>query len=95
MLNLSAYNLIKYRNDHSPNFSAAKIISFSMALMAILSLQTAMFSQFGADFEHGHEMNMSLCCLICLCVNGMGIYMILNAKKHLKILKSEYSNHLK
>lgn len=89
MLNISAYNLVRYRHDHSPNFSATKVISFSMALMAILSLQTAMFSQFGQDFQHGKGMNMSLCCLICLCIHSAGIYMIVSAKKNLRILQAQ------
>lgn len=92
MLNISARSLVRYRRCHSPALSAAKVISFSKALMAILSLQTAMFSRFGQDFQHGRGMNISLCRLICLCIHGAGIYMIVNARRKLRKLGADTSH---
>lgn len=43
-------------------------------------------SRAGKDFQHGRGMNISLCCLICLCINGAGIYMIVNARRKLRNL---------
>ena len=44
-------DIIKYRKLGSPIMSTAKIVSLSAALMSMLNLETAMFSQFGADLS--------------------------------------------
>lgn len=44
-------NLVKYRKLGSPVMSMAKIISMAAALISMLSLETAMFSQFGKDMS--------------------------------------------
>lgn len=42
-------SLIKYRKYHSPVMTTSKIIALSAALVSMLALETAMFSQFGGD----------------------------------------------
>jgi len=42
-------DLIKYRKLGSPILSTAKVAGFSAALVSMLNLETAMFSQFGKD----------------------------------------------
>lgn len=42
-------DLIKYRKYQSPVMSSSKLISLSAALVSMLALETAMFSQFGGD----------------------------------------------
>jgi len=42
-------DLIRYRKLGSPVMSTAKIVSLSAALVSMLNLETAMFSQFGGD----------------------------------------------
>lgn len=42
--------LIKSRKSDSPVLSTAKTVSLSSALVSMLNLETAMFSQFGGDF---------------------------------------------
>ena len=44
-------DIIKYRKLGSPIMATAKIVSLSAALVSILNLETAMFSQFGADLS--------------------------------------------
>lgn len=44
-------NLFKYRRYKSPVMTTTKIINLSAALVSMLSLETAMFSQFGADMD--------------------------------------------
>ena len=44
-------DIIKYRKMGSPIMSTAKIVSLSSALVSMLNLETAMFSQFGADLS--------------------------------------------
>lgn len=48
---LAIINLVKYKKLGSPVMSMAKIINMAAALVSVLSLETAMFSQFGADFS--------------------------------------------
>lgn len=43
--------LVKYRSLASPIMSTAKIVSLSGALVSMLSLETAMFAQFGGDMS--------------------------------------------
>lgn len=42
-------NIVKYRKFGSPVMSAAKTISLAAALVSLLSLETAMLSQFGSE----------------------------------------------
>lgn len=44
-------DMVKYRKLGSPVMSTAKIISLCAALVSMLSLETAMFSQFGAEMS--------------------------------------------
>lgn len=87
MLNLAFFNLIQYRKCHSPNFSAAKVVSFSMAFMALLSLQTAMIAQFGTEYEHAVGLKVSLSTIICLTLFGMAIFMIATANREIGRLR--------
>ena len=48
-------DIIKYRKMGSPIMSTAKIVSLSAALVSMLNLETAMFSQFGADMAPEHQ----------------------------------------
>lgn len=87
MLNVAFFNLIRYRRCSSPNASAAKAVSFSMAFMAILSLQTAMIAQFGADSGHSAGLKISLSVIICLTLFGMAIAMIVRANREIRSLR--------
>lgn len=42
-------DIVRYRKLGSPVMTTAKVVSLSAALVSMLSLETAMFSQFGAD----------------------------------------------
>jgi len=42
-------NVVKYRKYNSPVMLTAKIIALSAALVSMLSLETAMLSEFGAE----------------------------------------------
>lgn len=78
-------NVIKYRRRGSPILSAAKIISLTAALVSMLSLETAMLTQFGAD-QPGFRRIMTSASggAVCTVVFGMAIYMIVRAEKNRK-----------
>lgn len=48
---IAIVNLVKYKKHKSPVMSMTKIISMAAALVSMLTLETAMFSQFGQDMS--------------------------------------------
>lgn len=87
---LAIVNVIRFRSYVSPVLSAAKIISLTAALVSMLSLETAMISRFGNDQpEFRQIMTGAFGGAICAMVLAMAIYMIVNATKQLKRMKSQ------
>lgn len=87
-------NLIKYRKYQSPVMSAAKAVSLAAALVSILSLETAMLSQFGdnSDLAFRQVMIAATGTGICAVILGMAVFMIVHATKRLERLKSNPAN---
>lgn len=86
---ISAFvNILKYKKMNNFVMSAAKIISFISALVSMLSLETAMLTQFGQNNTPQFRQLMTgltgmLVCFIVLCIS---IYMIVHANKKIKDL---------
>lgn len=76
--------IIKYRKLGSPVMSTAKVIALSAALVSMLNLETAMFSQFGGDMsiESQHLM---------IILTGAGISVAVNAMSAVLIVKSTHA----
>lgn len=87
-------NLIKYRKYQSPVMSATKAISLAAALVSILSLETAMLSQFGDKHNLAFRQVMiaTTGAGICAIILGMAVFMIVHATKRLKRLQSNSIN---
>lgn len=83
---VAAVNLIKYGKYQSPVMSAAKALSFVTALVSILSLESAMLSQFGSsdDLAFQQIMIASTGIGICAIIFGMAVFMIVYGTKCLK-----------
>jgi hypothetical protein len=77
-------NVIRFRKQGSPIHSAAKVISLTAALVSMLSLETAMISQFGGD--DGFRMIMTSISggVVCTFVLALAIYMIIRSTRYLK-----------
>lgn len=76
---------IKYRKHESVMFSAAKVASFTAALVSMLSLEIAMTSRFGAeDFEFRKNMTAITGTGVFLIVFFLAVRMIIRASKLLK-----------
>ena len=73
--------IIKYRKLGSPVMSTAKVIALSAALVSMLNLETAMFSQFGADMAVESQRLMII-------LTGAGISIAVNAMSAVLIVKS-------
>ena len=82
----SIAGLLRSRKYHSPIMSSAKIISLSAALVSMLSLETAMLTQFGAENspEFRQIMIAATGAGVSIVVVTMSVYMILRAGKEIK-----------
>lgn len=77
-------NVVKYRKYQSPVISAAKAISLASALVSILSLETAMLSQFNdGDLLFRRVMISASGAGVCAIILGMALFMIVRATKRL------------
>lgn len=83
---MAVRNVIKFRRYGSPVLSAAKVISLTAALVSMLSLETAMLTQFGAanDPAFRQVMTASTGAGISVLVLGMAIFMIVHSAKQMK-----------
>lgn len=82
--------LVKYRRLGSPVMTMAKVISLSAALVSMLSLETAMFSQFGQDMaaENQRLMIALTGAGVSVIVVTMSVYVIVKSVKELKDKKA-------
>ncbi len=90
------FNIVKYRKLGSPVMSAAKVINLAAALVSMLSLETAMLSQFGSE-ENSPYFNQIMIGAtgagVSIIVLTMSVYMIVRSSK--KIKKSKGTNYEK
>ena len=79
-------DLIRYRKYKSPIMTTTKIIMLSSALVSMLSLETAMFSQFGQDMNPASRRLMIALtgAGISMAVIGMSSYMIIKTSQELE-----------
>lgn len=84
-------NVLKFRKYGSPVMSAAKVINLTAALVSMLSLETAMLTQFGAaeDPAFRQIMTASTGAGISVIVLGMAVYMIVRSTGQLKDVKRD------
>lgn len=84
-------NLLRYRKYKSPVMTVGKIISLSSALVSMLSLETAMFAQFGQDMSpEGQRLMIILTGAgISIVVITMSACMIIRTSEELKQIKME------
>ena len=83
-------DMVKFRKYHSPIMMTTKIIALSAALVSMLSLETAMFSQFGADMAPEDQRLMIILtgAGVSVTVVAMSIYMIIKNTKEIRKLRS-------
>lgn len=88
---ISVIDLIKYRQYGDPIVSATKVINFTVTLISILSLETAMIAEFGSEDDiMFKQIMLSLSgFVISVIVTGISVYMIVHATKMLKIQKNK------
>lgn len=82
-------DLVRYRKYNSPIISTTKVIKLAAAMVSMLSLETAMFSQFGGDTspEMQEIMIMATGGGIAVVVVTMSVYMIVRSTGELNKLR--------
>ena len=77
------------RKNHSPIVNSLKMLSLAASLVAILSLQTAMFSSFGGPGEEDLKlwMNILTGTFVCVFLIVQGILSIRRANRELKMVQ--------
>ena len=83
-------DVIRYRNNPSPVLKIRKIINLSAALVSMLALETAMFSQFGADMlpEDKWIFVALTGAGVSIIVVTLSVSMIIKSTKEIKLLRS-------
>ena len=86
-LTLAIVNVIRYRKYGSPAYSAAKAISLASATVSMLTLENALLTTFGQDSSEVFRQIMlgTSGVAVILVVQGIALYMIVNAGKKLHI----------
>ena len=87
---MAVIHVIRYRKYQSPVMSAAKAVNLAAALVSMLSLETAMLTQFDNGTTSPffrQSMIASTGGAVCAIVVGMGISMIAYSTRRLKKLK--------
>lgn len=86
---MAVRNVIKFRKYGNPVLSAAKVINLTAALVSVLSLETAMLTQFGGADDARFRQIMMAATGLCISaiVLGMAVYMIIHATKTIKVMK--------
>lgn len=87
---IAIINMVKFRKMDHPILSAAKILSVAGALMSVLTLQTAMISQFGGDDSFRRIMNTVTGAGVSLIVFGMAVFMVVRTNGALE--KNQINN---
>lgn len=87
-------DMVKYRKYGSPIMSMSKIIKMAAAMVSMLSLETAMFAQFGGDMsiENQRIMIMATGAGIAVIIVSMAAYMIVQTTKEIRSLKYNGEN---
>lgn len=83
---IAIINLVKYRKFGSPVMSMAKITSFTASLVSMLSLETAMLSEFGGDMSDDNQrlMIMLTGAGVSISVITMSVYSIIKNSAEIK-----------
>lgn len=90
-LTMAIINVIRYQKYGSPAYSAAKDIALVSATVSMLTLENALLTTFGkADGELFRQIILRISgAAVILIVQGIALYMIVNAHRKLKINRSQ------
>lgn len=89
MTTMAIVNSIIYRKYNSPVITTTKVIALSAALVSMLSLETAMFSQFGQEMAPENQQLMIILtgAGVSITVVIMSVYMMVKSLKEIKKIR--------
>jgi len=81
--------MVRTRKRHTPLVVSVKAISFATSLVAMLTLQTAMFASFsdGINADWQKRMNIMTGTTVCVILVVWGVFMVRRSQKELKKLR--------
>ncbi len=82
----AVYSLIKYRKVDNPFYSTTKSLDLASALMALLTLQTALLARYGSNPTAVRALNTITSAVVLLLVLGISLNIIIKSTKKLKNL---------
>lgn len=82
-------DLVKYRKYNNPILTTSKVIKMAAALVSMLSLETAMFSEFGGEMapENQRLMIALTGAGVSAVVIGLAVYIIVRSTKEIKEMR--------
>ena len=83
----SVYNFVKAHKGDEMSIRAIRNVNLADALVSVFALQTAMFHEFAGGANPGYA-NAIFGAILCAATAAIGIFMIVNGKKKLKLLKT-------
>jgi divalent metal cation (Fe/Co/Zn/Cd) transporter len=83
------YSLIKYRHADNPFYSTTKSLDLSSALMALLTLQTALLARYGTNASLTRGLNSLTSAVVLITVIAISINIIIKSTKKIKKLVKE------
>lgn len=88
---IAVVNLVKYRKYGNPMLYAAKAVNLTVALISMLSLETAMMTRFGDSDNPFFRKAVAgtSCGAVCVFVLTMAIVVVVQGTKQLKLLRNE------
>lgn len=91
---IAAVNSVKYRSCGSPVISAAKAIILTVALISVLSFETAAVTRFGNEKNEAilKAVVGTSCGAVCVIVLTMAIIMTVRGTKQIKLLTGNSQN---
>ncbi len=93
-LTLSIIGAVTYRKLNRPLLSASKIINLMAALVAMFSLQIAMFASFGGGEELQRLMNTISGSIVCIAIFSMAVFMVVRANSRLRQIDNDEYHEL-
>ena len=88
---MAVVNLVRDRKSGSPVMAAARGVNLAAALVSMLSLETAMLTQFNdgsKDAFFRRAMIGSTGGAVCVLVTVMGLYMVIHATRRIRKLRA-------
>ena len=86
---MAIINLVKRNKLKSPALSASKILGFATALVAVLTLQTALLTTFGEGGSFPQLMNALSGSAVCTSIFTMAVFMVVTSSRKVNELEEK------